>query len=613
MKLKTLNMNDFPLLRLLLSLLTISDRTKLIAYVLAQLVLSILDVMGIALLALLVSLGTNSTSILESSGFLFAAFRSSGALDISLGNLVVLIGIASILILIARTLLSLLALQRVTKFLSYRSSVTTGVLIQKVFSRSLTQLQSRSIHLNVSILTGGVNRLYFNIILRSLMMITDSMMIFVMILALFLFNPFIAFLSTVIFGSVGIILYFVMQKRASLSSKLQWELTVKSNEDIFQVLSTFRETFVKNRLFYFGAQIKKTRLEIAHSQALLNYLPLISKYAFETVVTVSAILIALLEFRFGDSKTAIASLAIFLGAATRIAPAALRIQQSAIDLKAGIHGIEPVIEFMEELHLVNVIPYTDDELDTSHAGFFPSIKLQNVVFSYPGSDRPALNDVSLELEANKVYAVVGPSGGGKSTLIDLMLGLLEPVSGTVQISGMRPREAMQKWQGAIGYVPQDVVIINSSIAENIHLGYPANDQTSKLVTEALAHAQLTELIYELPNGVDSQVGDRGSKLSGGQRQRLGIARALFSKPKLLILDEATSSLDGLTEENVASSIFQSADITVLTIAHRLSTIEKADYIIYLNAGRVECVGTFEEVRGLVADFETQISLMGPKR
>ena len=151
MKLKTLNMNDFPLLRLLLSLLTISDRTKLIAYVLAQLVLSILDVMGIALLALLVSLGTNSTSILESSGFLFAAFRSSGALDISLGNLVVLIGIASILILIARTLLSLLALQRVTKFLSYRSSVTTGVLIQKVFSRSLTQLQSRSIHLNVSI------------------------------------------------------------------------------------------------------------------------------------------------------------------------------------------------------------------------------------------------------------------------------------------------------------------------------------------------------------------------------------------------------------------------------------------------------------------------------
>jgi ABC-type multidrug transport system fused ATPase/permease subunit len=139
-----------------------------------------------------------------------------------------------------------------------------------------------------------------------------------------------------------------------------------------------------------------------------------------------------------------------------------------------------------------------------------------------------------------------------------------------------------------------------------------NDKTSKLITDALAHAQMTEVILALPNGVESQVGDRGSKLSGGQRQRLGIARALYTNPKLLVLDEATSSLDGLTEENVASSILQNRHITVVTIAHRLSTIKKADYVIYLNDGRVECVGTFEQVRQIIPDFETQITLMGIK-
>jgi len=603
---------NFDIQRLLLSLLNRKDKFKLLLYVLIQIVLSILDLLGIALLALLISIGTDNEMSNSSLGLVASVFRFSEGFGWSSGNLVLFLGLASISILILKTLLSLFTLRKVTNFLGYKSSVTTGELVQKVFSRSLIQLQSRTIFSTSSIVTNGVNIIYFDILLRYLLIFTDLTMIIIMVSALLLFNPFIAFLSIAIFGSVGIILFLVMQKRASVTGKLKWELTVKTSEDILQVLSTFRETYIKNRLPYFSEKIRKARLELSHTQSLSNFLPLVSKYAFETVVTVSAILIALLEFRFGDSKTAIASLAVFLGTATRIAPAALRIQQSAIELKGGIGSIKPVLEFINELYLVEIDQCYEEQLDTSHLGFVPNIKLESVFFSYPGSQKTTLDNISLNLEANKVYAVVGPSGSGKSTLIDLMLGLLTPDSGTVEISGLAPRETIRKWQGAIGYVPQDVVIVNSSIAENIHLGYPVNDQTTELVAKSIMRSQLFDMISSLPNGTDSIVGDSGSKLSGGQRQRLGIARALYSNPKLLVLDEATSSLDGLTEESVASSIFQNTDITVVTIAHRISTIRKADSIIYLNEGKVEFVGNFQQARQRIPDFDQQIKFMGMK-
>jgi ABC-type multidrug transport system fused ATPase/permease subunit len=208
-------------------------------------------------------------------------------------------------------------------------------------------------------------------------------------------------------------------------------------------------------------------------------------------------------------------------------------------------------------------------------------------------------------------AFVGPSGAGKTTMIDILLGVLEPQMGEVLISGKNPAEASRIWPGAIAYVPQDIAIAIGTIRENVSLGYPPEESQDERAWQALKLAQLDQVVEKLLGGLDSAVGDRGVRMSGGQRQRLGIARAMYTSPRLLILDEATSSLDGETEANISDSInAMKGNVTVLMIAHRLSTVRNADLVVYLEKGSVIATGSFESVRSEVPDFDRQAQLMG---
>ena len=208
-------------------------------------------------------------------------------------------------------------------------------------------------------------------------------------------------------------------------------------------------------------------------------------------------------------------------------------------------------------------------------------------------------------------AFVGPSGAGKTTIIDVLLGVLNPDNGSVSISGLAPLLAVAKWPGAVSYVPQDVVIAAGSIRENVALGYPIGEASDELVMGALKVAHLDEFVSSLPEGIETQVGERGAKISGGQRQRLGIARAMFTRPHLLVLDEATSSLDGETEVSISEAIHSlRGSTTVVLIAHRLSTVRNVDMVVYLSKGKVLAKGTFDEVRSMVPDFDRQAKIMG---
>jgi ABC-type multidrug transport system fused ATPase/permease subunit len=193
----------------------------------------------------------------------------------------------------------------------------------------------------------------------------------------------------------------------------------------------------------------------------------------------------------------------------------------------------------------------------------------------------------------------------------VLLGVLIPDTGKVLISGLPPLIAVAKWPGAVSYVPQDVVISAGTIRENIALGYPIEEASDELVFGALKVAHLDGFVSEVPDGIDTQVGERGARISGGQRQRLGIARAMFTRPHLLVLDEATSSLDGETEASISEAIHAlRGSTTVVIIAHRLSTVRNADRVVYLSKGKVLAIGTFDEVRKAVPDFEAQAKIMG---
>jgi len=246
-----------------------------------------------------------------------------------------------------------------------------------------------------------------------------------------------------------------------------------------------------------------------------------------------------------------------------------------------------------------------------HSNINFTVEAFGLVYGYPDSQRNATEGISLVIEEGKYVAIVGPSGSGKTTLVDLILGILRPSSGNVLIGGVPPWDLISTQPGLIAYVPQDVMIINGTVRDNIAMGYNSDQFSDADFEDAIKLSQLTHLIDSLPDGLDSVLADKGSNLSGGQRQRIGIARALFTKPKILILDEATSSLDGSTEAGISDSLYSlRGEITVIVIAHRLSSIMNADEIIYIESGKILASGDFDQLRKLVPDFDMHARLMG---
>jgi ABC-type multidrug transport system fused ATPase/permease subunit len=289
----------------------------------------------------------------------------------------------------------------------------------------------------------------------------------------------------------------------------------------------------------------------------------------------------------------------------------LRIQQGAIQIRGHAGTAEPTLSLIHELKDVNPIPLESTESEFIHTGFKPELELTNVSFNYAESRKKVLNNINLEVREGETIAIVGPSGAGKSTLIDVILGILTPQSGSVSISGKSPREAIQEWVGAISYLPQDVVLSRGTIESNITFGSEQMGVDMAYLKTALEIAQVNSFIQEMPLGLDTIVTDRGDNFSGGQRQRLGIARALYTNPKLLVLDEVTSALDGETEAAFTKALHElKGKITVIIVAHRLSSVLEADRIYYMEEGEILGQGNFQELKNQIPNFARQAETMG---
>jgi ABC-type multidrug transport system fused ATPase/permease subunit len=234
-----------------------------------------------------------------------------------------------------------------------------------------------------------------------------------------------------------------------------------------------------------------------------------------------------------------------------------------------------------------------------------------VTVRFPGANECALDRVSLQITTGESVAIVGATGAGKSTLADVILGVLRPVSGTVRLSGLAPEEAVARWPGRVAYVPQDVAVLSGTVRENVALGFPDDRIEDSEVWAALERAHLAAFLVDSRNGLDTVVGEHGVRLSGGQRQRLGIARALFTHPDLLVLDEATSALDAETERDITRTLQDiRGKATTVVIAHRLATVRNCSLVVYLEKGRIVSTGTFDEVLRAVPALERQARLLG---
>ena len=236
------------------------------------------------------------------------------------------------------------------------------------------------------------------------------------------------------------------------------------------------------------------------------------------------------------------------------------------------------------------------------------VSLNNVVFTYPGKLHPTINDLNLVIPANRVVGLVGASGSGKSTVIDLLLGLLMPQKGELCIDDTGITESNKRaWQNTIGFVPQSIFLSEGTIAENIAFGIPTKNIDLEQVKKSVQLAHLAKLVEKLPSGLDTKVGERGVQLSGGQRQRIGIARALYNEADVLVFDEATSALDGVTEKIIMEAIHDfNGKKTIIMIAHRLKTVRKCDIIYLMEQGKIIAEGTYQQLLENNAQFKEMV-------
>ena len=387
------------------------------------------------------------------------------------------------------------------------------------------------------------------------------------------------------------------------------DLSIESINRYEQAYKLYREIHLSSSSKHIEREINEIRKRFSSVAAEISFLPSLSKYVIETTIVIGALILSAYQFMAEDSSHAVATLSVFLAAGTRIAPALLRIQQGILTVKNSSGAASGTMSLIEDLSK-SPNHFMENQVE-ERLPFIPAISVSNLHFKFSDQDQDYLfKNLTLELAPGSRTAFVGPSGSGKSTLIDIMLGIIPPSLGKVQISGVAAQDAHGKWPGSVGFVPQDVWIIDGSIKDNILLG--RDEIVSNIaLSAAISNADLTEFIESLPRALETLVGSDGQALSGGQRQRIGIARALLSNPSILVLDEATSSLDSNSEQSITSSIAKlSQEITVVVIAHRLSSIREFGNIVYMEKGQILATGTFKEVCGRVPDFELNAKAMG---
>jgi ABC-type multidrug transport system fused ATPase/permease subunit len=601
----------FAEIKKILLLLDKKDRFKLFLVLIINTFLAFLDLFGVALI------GITSAILIRSLQGLAAGDQVTRFLELlnldglPQRSLLLLLGSSAIFFFILKTILSVYFLRRTLRYMSIRNAQISSALVSKMLNRPVEKIFSKPIQHQIYNVTGGVERLVGGAVTSLIVIASDFVLLLVILVGLMLVDPITSIGTFFVFTGIAFLLYFLLHKRVTLLNTKTAYQSIYFNQKVSEGINSFRDLFIKGGREFYVNEIRKTKMQLAGYDAEIKFIPNISKYTIEISVILGIAVIAGIQFYLFDSNRAIAVISVFLAASTRIAPAIIRLQQNVIDVKSSLSAAKPTFELIDELNGVEELERFETVISTNHAGFSPRLKLNSLKFIYSDATNETIQDISLDVTEGKFIAFVGPSGGGKSTLIDLILGLLAPSSGSITISGLKPVDAIKRWPGSIGYVPQDVFIENSTVKENICLGFNPNSVPDEFVWEALQMADLSEFVQGLEGQLSYRISDAGKNLSGGQRQRLGIARALLTKPKIVIFDEATSALDAETENRVSESILKlTGECTVIFIAHRLSVVRSADMIYYIDKGKIVSHGTFDELRKLNADFNNQANFMG---
>ena len=600
----------FASVRISLSFMTRRERFTYFALVALRALAGFLDVFGIVLIGVLTGiaatqLGDPQGEPVKLLGFALPQLDEQGLVLLVVFVLVVFAVKAAIAISLTRALTAFIAkveARNATKIANYllRGSLSD---VQK-FSKA--EVQWAVTGSTVYAFTGLLNAVATLITETALLIFVGATFIFI--------NPIAAIVVTGYFGLVILMIQWVIGGSLKKAGKDSTEGTIESTGAINDTLDTFREISVLSKQDLFLKRFAISRSRVADSGGMMAFLGGMPRYVVETSLILGVVLFVGWLFLTGQLATGLVTIGVFLTGGVRIMASLLPLQNATAQMKNHVEQAKLAQGLLTRARIAeeeerNQRALPSPVIQFNADGALP-VDVQNVAFTHPGNDETTLHDVSLSIPAGSHAALIGPSGAGKTTIVDLLLGLVKPDSGAVTIGGVEPALLRLTNPGLISYVPQKPGIVTGTIAENIALGVDPADIDHERIAEVIEDALLSEFIATLPDGVETSVGKQADALSGGQIQRLGLARALYTRPRLLILDEATSALDASSEAVVSASLSKlGKGVTVLVIAHRLSTVQHSDAVHVVEAGSITASGKFSALRKSVPMVAEYVKLM----
>ena len=572
--------------------------------------MNFLDIAGVAAVGLLGAAGA--------SGFTGNPQASFFGITIDIGSSQLLLTVMALIAVFffLKAALSVFLIRLTSYFLAGIEIKNATEIAQYLFTGGLAELRQYSRSEVQWAVTGSTNVTFSGVLGSAGMLVTETSLLIFMFTLFVIVDPLAAVAITVYFIIVILIFQLLSNQRIQQSGQDFAEGGMDVTQVSLDLFEAFKEISVLMKQHFFLSRFQKARTTYAYGDAEMRFLMAIPRYFVETALALGALAFVAWQLARGEVTDGLVTAGVFLAGGVRMMAALLPLQNAVLALKNQMEQAKISQEILAksrhaQSQISAVLDSSKSAEDFGISGNVGiTVELDSVTFTHTGASQPAVRDVSFTIEPGSYVALVGPSGAGKTTLADLVLGLNSPESGSVLVDGVSARTTREQKPGLMAYVPQRPGLVSGTLVDNIALGQDPESVDFDRVTAVLEKARLTDLVSELPEGVHTRLGKNSDSLSGGQIQRLGLARALYTNPKLIVLDEATSALDAEAEASISESIRKiGSDTTVIVIAHRLSTVQKADVVHVIDNGKLVASGSFKELRRTVPMIQEYVRLM----
>ena len=553
-------------------------------------------------LSLILISGSEPQGALKSINFISDWLSNYGLTN---SQIVLVLGISASSVFIFKTTISIFTTRKILYYLNDIGSRLSIMTTEKTLRTPYLTINKLSVQEIIFNTTRGIELLISNVLAPAIILIADFATVILLVLGLISIDVLAAFSSFLFFGGIAILLYRSTHSKINSMGTINTKLTIETNEVITEIFLNYKENLVASRFESYLNSLGKLRKDLGNILSEVTFVQYLAKYIFELTLAILLSFLAVSQYLFSSKPSVLPIIAIFLASAMRLAPSILRVQQGVTQIYGSFAMAETAISYIEKLEGIPSLGEKSESVDNLNVEAI-KIEFKAVNYQYPDTQKPALFGIDLLFEPGKRVAIVGPSGSGKTTLTDLMLGILEPDSGIIELNGIPPMEFLSKNRGVIGFVPQEIVLARKSIIENVCIGYEMSTETMERFEEVVKITGLSEFINQFPKGKDTILESRLTNLSGGQKQRIGLARALFSKPKLIILDEATSALDYYSKSEITDALNNlKQEVTVVFITHSINSVIGADSVIYIENGSIRVNGSIEQLRNEIPEFNSQ--------